>query len=302
MKIEIKTYFLFILLLLPFLSISQQLPQFNQYMFNTISINPAYAGTREKLNVTFLNRNQWVGLEGAPVTQTLTMDMAVSGTNLGVGLSFIQDKLGYEQTTYLYADFSYYIKLNMDYILSFGLKAGFSKYDLDPELLSIQDRFLDNIFNKMKPNFGAGIYLRNDDLFIGLSSPRLVSYNNDTTLEYKSIERASYYLNGGYLLEFTPQLIFKPTFLLKYTNGAPLSLDLTANFLINEKLWLGAAYRLNDAIGGLVSIQATNAMRFGYSYEFNTSDIRPYTSGSHEVFISYEFEFPRPRCNCENKF
>ena len=306
MVIEKKIRYLILFCMLPFLGISQQLPQFSQYMVNMIVVNPAYAGSRERLNVTFLNRNQWVGVNGAPVTQTFSMHTAIPNKNLGVGLSLVHDELGYENTTFVYADVSYTININEDYRLSFGIKAGFSKYGLDPDLLmdpsAVGDQYLDKIFNKAKPNFGFGFFYRSDDWFLGLSSPRMITYNNATDIEYVAIERASYYLNGGYMLEFNPQLKFKPTFLVKYTNGAPVSFDLTANFLINEKLWLGAAYRFGDALGGMISIQATDNLRFGYSYEFITSEINPYTSGSHEIFISYEFDFPKPRCNCENNF
>ena len=301
-----KLHYYLLILLIPFIGVSQQLPQFSQYMFNTTSINPAYAGSREAMVITFLNRNQWVGVNGAPITQTLAIDSSVPGSHLGLGLSVINDKLGYENTTYFYTDAAYMITLNEYYRLSFGLKAGLSRYGLDPDLLMDQsaasDQYLDGIFNKWKPNFGIGFYLRSDDLFIGLSSPRIVSYTNETDIRYEAIERASYYLAGGYILEFNPQLKFKPTAMLKYTNGSPISLDLTANFLINETLWLGIAHRFNDAIGGYLSIQATQALRFGYSYEFNTSNLRTYSSGSHEIFLSYQFELPRPRCKCPNVF
>ncbi|MBN4057965.1 type IX secretion system membrane protein PorP/SprF [Olleya sp. AH-315-K02] len=306
MRIDKKIQYLKIVFLFPVIVMSQQFPQFSQYMFNTIAINPAYAGTREELTIAFLNRNQWVGINGAPVTQTLTLDSSFPNTKLGAGLSIINDKLGYENTTSIYADVSYTLDVNYKYILSFGIKAGISKYGLDAELLidpdAIGDQYLGRIFNNWKPNFGVGIYLRSEDLFLGLSSPRLFDYNNNTSIEYVAIERASYYLNGGYMLEFNHQVSFKPTFLIKYTNGAPISIDLTANLLIEEKLWVGAAYRLNDALGGYVSLQITDDIKFGYAYEFITSAISTYTSGSHELFMSYQIKLFEPDCDCENKF
>jgi len=306
MTIDKKLLFILLICITPVLSHSQQLPQFTQYMYNTISINPAYAGTRERLNIAFLNRNQWIGVNGAPVTQTITADMSIPNSNLGIGLSIIHDKLGYERTSFIYSDLSYTIYMNKDYRLTFGFKAGVSKYGLDPDLLmdpsAIGDQYLDNIFNKWKPNFGAGIYYRSDDWFVSFSSPRILSYNNKTDIEYAAIERVSYYFNGGYMLKFNHHLKFKPTFLLKYTNGAPVSVDLTGNFLINEKLWLGLAYRVGDAIGGLVSLDATDNLKFGYAYEFATTALNPYTSGSHEIFMIYKFDYPRSECDCENKF
>jgi type IX secretion system PorP/SprF family membrane protein len=306
MHIGKNIQYLILLCLFPFLGITQQLPQFSQYMYNTVAINPAYAGSRERLNITLLNRNQWVGLDGAPVTQTMSMHSAIPGTNLGVGLSLINDKLGYENSTYLYTDVSYTINTSKDFRLSFGIKFGLSRYGLNADLLSdpdaIGDQYLDKIFNNWQTNIGIGVYYRSDDWYIGLSAPRFFNYENNTDIEYLAIDRVSSYFIGGYMYKFNPQLKFKPTFLVKYTNGAPVSVDLTANFLINEKLWLGAAYRVTESLGALMSIQANDYLKFGYSYEFNTSALTPYTSGSHEIFISYEFDFPRPSCNCENNF
>ena len=306
MQLKKKTYYIILICIFPFLGIAQQLPQFSQYMYNTVAVNPAYAGSRERLNITLLNRNQWVGLNGAPVTQTFSAHSAVPATKLGVGLSFINDKLGYENSTYIYADASYTINTSEKFRLSFGVKVGMSKYGLNADLLSDQnamgDQFLDKIFNRWKTNIGVGIYYRSDDWYLGISAPRLFNYDNNTEIEYNAIDRASTFLIGGLMYKFNPQLKFKPTFLVKYTNGAPVSVDLTANFLINDKLWLGAAYRVTESFGALMSIEANDNLKFGYSYEINTSAISPYTSGSHEIFISYEFDFPRPRCNCENVF
>ena len=291
-----------------FKGISQQLPQFTQFIFNTISINPAYAGTREKLTVAFLNRNQWVGIDGGPVTQTFTADTSIPYSNLGVGLSVINDQLGFERITYAYADGSYTVNLNKDYRLSFGLKAGATRYDIDPDLLSdseaIGDQFLDRNFNRWEPNFGAGLYLRTDNWFVGFSSPRIINYANNSDLDFLGIERISYYLNGGYLLNLSSGLTFRPTVLFKFTNGAPPSADLTANFLVNEKLWLGASYRTGDGFGGLATFQAFKNLRVGYAYEYTINSIRQFTSGSHEVFITYQFDLFRPvsQCNCPNKF
>ena len=125
---------------------------------------------------------------------------------------------------------------------------------------------------------------------------------NPTDIEYVAIDRVSSYLIGGYMYKMNPRLKFKPTFLVKYTNGAPVSVDLTASFLLNNKLWLGVAYRVTESFGALMSLDVSDNFKFGYSYEFNTSALNAYTYGSHELFVSYEFDFPKPRCNCENVF
>ncbi|AXT20183.1 type IX secretion system membrane protein PorP/SprF [Flavobacteriaceae bacterium AU392] len=301
-----NTFFLITFCLCIGFSFAQQLPQFTQYIYNTVSINPAYAGTREKFNITVLNRNQWVGVDGAPVTQTFSSDTNLEESNVGIGLSVINDRLGFEKITYAYADVSYTINLNDDYRLTFGLKAGGTRYGIDSELLTdpdaIGDIFLDRTFNRWEPNFGAGIYYRSDDWFIAFSSPRIINYAGNTNTDFLGIERVSYYLNGGYLLNLHSRVTFRPTFLVKYTNGAPASVDLTANFLINKKLWLGTSYRVGESFGGLATFQVTNNLKAGYSYEYNTSKIRQFTTGSHEIFLIYEFELFRPKCNCGNKF
>ena len=281
---------------------AQQFPQFTQYMYNTISVNPAYAGSREFMVINLLNRNQWVGVEGAPKTQTLTVHSSVPDTQLGLGLSVINDKIGYENSTYAYADVSYTINLRKDRWLAFGFKAGASKYDLRDELINDptygSDPFLDDVFYRWSPNFGAGVYYRSEYFYFGISAPRLINIKNKTDLEYKSIDRASYYVNGGYLWEISHKLAFKPTFLIKYTNGAPVSVDITSNFYINEKVWLGGFYRLGDGFGALVNFRITDIINIGYSFDYITSDLNPYANGSHEVMLGFDLPFPKPKCNC----
>lgn len=306
MKI-IKFITFIVIIMLPILSIGQQHAQFTQYMYNTISINPAYAGSREIMVINLLNRNQWVGVNGAPITQTFSAHTSLPNTRLGVGLSFLNDELGYEKTTYAYADVSYTLNINKfdAYKIAFGIKVGASKYDLDNALLDDpiygSDPFLNTINYKWMPNIGAGIYYRGESLYIGLSAPKLINYKNEN-LEYVSLDRVSYFFKGGYLLDVHKNLKFKPTFLVKYTDGAPISLDFSTLFFINEKLWLGTSYRLNDSFGALVNFKIATGLYVGYAYDFITSDLNPYTSGSQEIMISYEFIFPKPKCKCKDLY
>lgn len=280
-------------------TMAQQLPQFTQYMFNTISINPAYAGSRGTFSAVGLHRSQWVGLEGGPETQTLSVHAPLRNENIGIGVSFINDKLGYENFTYLYGDFSYTIKTGQKSQLAFGVKAGFTHYNLDEELLNdpsiINDPFFNDVSNRWSPNIGAGLYWHSQKWYLGLSTPRLLNtdYNNGGSgnIDYVALERLSYYLTGGYVFDLSATTKLKPSVLLKATNGAPLSLDISANFLFNEKLWLGAGYRFNEsaaAIGGIADFQISKQLRIGYAYEYPISDIRPYTSGTHEVLLMFE--------------
>lgn len=303
---KINLYILF-LLLFPIIGSAQQVPQFTQYMYNTISFNPAYAGSREIMVINVLNRNQWAGIHGAPITQTLSAHTSIPNTNFGVGLSIIKDELGYEKTTYGYADVSYTIRLNKydAYKLAFGLKFGASKYDLDQNLLNdgfnSSDPFLDMVNFNWSPNIGAGIYFRGESFYLGVSSPKLINYEN-SNMEYVSLDRVSYFFNGGYLLDLNSNLKFKPTFLVKYTNGAPMSLDLSTLFYINEKLWLGGSYRLFDSFGAIINFKVFDGLSFGYAYDYITSDLTAFSSGSHEFMINYEFVFPKPRCKCKDLY
>lgn len=298
MKIS-KLISISVLLLSVSAAFSQQLPQFTQYMFNTISINPAYAGSRETLSIVGLHRSQWVGLEGGPETQTLSAHTPLRNENMGLGISFINDKLGYENFAYLYADYSYTIKTSEKTKLAFGLKGGFTQYTLDEVLLNdpdvVGDPFFNDVSNRWSPNVGAGLYLHSQMWYVGLSAPRLLNtdYNKgrNGTLDYVALERTSYYLTGGYVFNLSETTKLKPSVLLKATNGAPLSFDVSANFLFNDTFWIGGGYRMNQnaaAIGGIADFQVSKQLRIGYAYEYPISDLRPYTSGTHEVLLMFE--------------
>ena len=278
---------------------SQQLPQFTQYMFNTISINPAYAGSRETLSIVGLHRSQWVGLEGGPETQTLSAHAPLRNEKMGLGISFVNDKLGYENFTYLYADYSYTIKVSESTKLAFGAKAGLTHYNLDEELLNdpfvVDDPFFNDVSNRWSPNVGAGLYLHSQQWYVGLSAPRILNtdYNKgrEGTLDYIALERISYYLTGGYVFNLSETTKLKPSVLLKATNGAPLSFDISANFLFNETFWIGGGYRVDQntaAIGAIADFQISKQLRIGYAYEYPISDLRAYTSGTHEILLMFE--------------
>ncbi|SHJ19520.1 PorP/SprF family type IX secretion system membrane protein [Algibacter luteus] len=281
------------------IGLAQQLPQFTQYMYNTISINPAYAGSRETLSVVGLHRSQWVGLEGGPSTQTLSVHSPLRNDRVGLGLSFINDELGYENFSYLYGDFSYTIPVGNKSKLAFGMKAGFTQYSLDEEILNdpkvSNDNFFNDISSRWSPNVGLGAFLHSNRWYIGLSAPRILNndYNSSTdgNNSYVALERVSYYFTGGYVFDLSATTKFKPAMLLKATNGAPLSFDITANFLFNDKLWLGASYRINEsaaALGGIADFQISKQLRIGYAYEYPISELRAYTSGTHEVLLMFE--------------
>ncbi len=288
---------------------AQQLPQFTQYMYNTIAINPAYAGSRGALSIVGLNRNQWGGFDGGPQTQTLSIHSPLRNEKVGLGLSLINDKSGFENFTYVYADFSYTIKASEKVKVSFGLKGGMTYYKLAEELYNLtevnQDSYFDERLNRWNSNLGAGILFHSDKWYFGLSVPKIINHdlNNDTS--YAALETVHYYGIGGYVFDLNKNLKFKPSYMIKYTKGAAFSTDLTANFLFDEKFWIGGSYRFNGeqrAIGALVDFQVSQQFRVGYTYEVPTGEIRPYTTGSHEILLMYEFKYTKKKMKSPRYF
>lgn len=292
-----KTRFIYLILLLvsSISGFSQQDPQYTQYMYNTINVNPAYAGSRGVLSVFGLYRTQWVGLEGAPDTGTFSINTPLNNSNVGLGVSFVNDRIGPAVENNLSVDFSYTVPMNESYKLSFGIKGTANLLDVDYTKLNRRDitdgMFQYNIDNRFSPNVGAGIYLHSDKLYAGVSIPNILetSHYDDNTLSTEAKERMHLYAIGGYVFDLTESIKFKPAFLGKVVQGAPLQLDLTANFMFNNKFVLGAAWRWSAAVSALAGFQVSDRWFIGYAYDAETTKLANYNSGSHEIFLRYEF-------------
>jgi type IX secretion system PorP/SprF family membrane protein len=277
---------------------AQQDAQYTNYMYNTININPAYAGSRGCLSVFGLHRTQWVGLSGAPVTNTFSIQSPITGTNVGLGLNVVNDRIGPSNETNVAADFAYSIKTSETYKLSFGAKASanFLSVDLQGLRQDLGDpKLANNIAKNFSPNIGAGIYLHSDDTYIGLSVPNILETKHFdksdagvTNVNYVAKERMNFYAIAGHVFDLSENIKFKPAVLAKIVTGAPLQVDATANFMINEKFVIGAAYRWSAALSALVGFQATDSWFIGYGYDFETTKLASYNSGSHEIFLRYE--------------
>jgi type IX secretion system PorP/SprF family membrane protein len=272
-------------------SYAQQDAQFTQYMYNTINVNPAYAGSRGAMSIFALHRTQWVGLDGAPTTNAVSINTPLNSSRLGLGVSVINDKIGPTHENTISADLSYTVPASETFKLSFGIKATANLFDLDVSRLSPKqagDLSLQN-FNKFTPNIGAGIYLHSDKAYIGLSIPNFIETNRYDDNDVKIFkEKKSYYLIGGYVFDLNPTIKFKPALLTKMVAGAPLQVDLSGNFLFNDKFMVGAAYRVSAAMSGMVGFQVSDGMYIGYAYDLETTKLDNYNSGSHEVFLRYE--------------
>jgi type IX secretion system PorP/SprF family membrane protein len=295
-----KYIYLFVIIILNVFSVKgQQTPQFTQYMYNTIAVNPGYAGSREALTIVGLHRSQWVGIGGGPVTQTLSIHSPLRNEKIGVGFSFINDKLGYEKYNYLYTDVSYTVNLTKRTKLAFGIKAGFSYYNIDETLFDdpgvYNDPYFQEKINRWTPNIGAGLYLHQPKWYVGLSSPKLVQNDFSKLGKYVVMEQNHFYMIGGYVFDLNNGMKLRPTTLIKYTKGAPLSYDATLSCYFFEKLWLGAAYRFKDSAGALVDFQVTKQLRIGYAYDYPVSSVSRFTTGSHEIMLLFDFKFDKTK-------
>ena len=283
---------IFALMLTCYSGFAQQDAQYTQYMYNTININPAYAGSRGVMSVFGLHRTQWVGLDGAPTTNTFSLNTPISNSNLGVGFSLVNDRIGPTSDNTISADISYTIPMNEAYKLSFGVKASGNIFNLDTDKLDpaqANDPNLQNFNNEFSPNFGAGVYFHSDKLYLGLSVPNFLQdskYNDNEVAVFQ--ERMNFYFIGGYVFDVSPSIKFKPAFLTKMVTGSPLQMDASANFLFFDKFMLGGAYRWDAAVSALAGFQVTDGLFIGYSYDMETTQLRRYNSGSHEVFLRFE--------------
>lgn len=288
-----KTKFiLFSMLLSGFLSFAQQDAQYTQYMYNTVNINPAYAGSRGMMSFFGLYRTQWVGLDGAPKTGAFSLNTPIGNSKVGVGLSFINDQIGPTDENTFSADVSYTVPAGENTKLSFGVKGSASLFSLDVNKLDPShagDPNLQSYSSKLSPNIGAGVYLHSDRYYVGLSVPRLLEqYQYDDNNVEISKAKMHYYLIGGYVFDLSANFKLKPATLIKAVQGAPLQADLSLTGLYMEKFSLGAAYRWDAAWSAMAGFQITDGLMIGYAYDRDTTRLRNYNNGSHEIYLRFE--------------
>ncbi|WP_449314337.1 PorP/SprF family type IX secretion system membrane protein [Psychroflexus salinarum] len=273
---------------------AQQDPNFTQYMYNTMSINPAYAGSRDVLSATVLHRSQWLGFDGAPTSQTLSAHSPIKDGKMGLGFNIVNDQIGVTKQTDINAVYSYAIEVNRYTKLSFGINAGINMLNVDfNDLNSLPNdpEFENNIENKFSPQVGLGALLYNDQYFIGLSVPALLRsdrFSDSNVADATVRDRLHYFLTAGLVFDINPSLKFKPSILMRHVSGSPLLAELSSNFLINDKLTVGAAYRLNSAFSGLFAFQVSDSILLGLSYDRDTSTLSSYNDGSLEFFARFE--------------
>jgi type IX secretion system PorP/SprF family membrane protein len=278
---------------------AQQDPHYTQYMYNMNVINPAYAGSKENLSIGMLYRKQWVEIEDAPTTATFSGHAPV-GKNVGLGLSVISDKIGPVEENNIYGDFSYTLQLGGEHKLAFGLKAGLTLHqvglysDINHTLPDQNDpAFAQNTSNSYF-NLGSGLFYYTNKYYLALSVPNMMKSKH---LDYNGrkfgSEVSHYFLTGGYVFDVSENIKFKPFFMMKSAFNAPTSLDLSTNFLFNQKFEAGITYRLEDSFGAMINYAISPNVKLGYAYDHIVSDLNVTTPSSHEIVLLFDLNFPR---------
>lgn len=291
MKLQFKHIVLSLLWITSAVGFAQQEAQFTQYMYNTSTINPAYAGSRGGLTLFGQHRSQWVGLEGAPKTTSFTLNAPINYSKLGYGVSFMSDNLGAMSDNTIAFDLSYTIEASRDYKLAFGVKVSGNFLNVDYDKLTIYDptEGTSNITNQFTPNIGAGAYLYSDKSYFGLSVPFLLEQDRNKNNNYATMKQTMHvYAMAGHVFDISPDFKLKPTLLAKVIQNAPLQVDVSANALISNKLTLGASYRLSSAFSALAGFQLSDQFFIGYSYDTEVTKLANYNNGSHEILLRFE--------------
>lgn len=279
-------------------------PQFTQYMFNEMFINPAYAGSREQISATSVYRNQWVGLQGAPKTQTASINGPLLNKKLGVGLTIMNETIGVTHQFAVYGDYAYRIQTGSNGAFAMGVQAGFINHQEDlSEVITNEENDKEFLFNTPRvilPNAGFGMYYNTDRFYAGLSIPRMFQNNvagdgSSAVSNKLNFQTWHYYFTTGYVFPVSESVKLKPTLMVKEVSGAPLIADITIHALLKDVFWLGFSYRTEDSFAGIVTFQITPQLRIGYSYDYTTTELNNYNSGTHEINIGYDFFFNKKK-------
>lgn len=275
---------------------AQQDPMYTQYMENLSILNPAYVGSKDVATAMAVSRNQWVSMPGAPDTRTLAISSPVKDLNMGLGLSFLSDRIGVIKQNGLYLDYAYRLNLGNGAMLSLGLKGGINFYEAGLTGLQTNDPndpvFAQDINRKFLPNLGVGAFFNGSNYYFGLSAPKLIENKinvNGFSSQGLSREQVHLFFMGGYVFGVNKIVKFKPSVLTSFVANAPLSLSLTGTLMFYDRLWLGAMYRFGDSFGGLFQVQVTNQLKVGYSYDLSVNQLSAYNNGTHEIMIIYDF-------------
>lgn len=272
---------------------AQQNPVYTQYMYNPTIINPAYAASKESMSFFGLYRNQWVGIDGAPKTANVGFTTPLNNPKLGLGVNFVNDHIGALDENSISFDLAYTLDVDAQYKLALGLKGTANLLSMSYSKLNIYDQTMpfayEDVKNKFSPNIGAGAYLYSDVAYLGLSVPKVFKVDYYDDIKRRTMrQQPLFYMMGGYVFDLGSDWLLKPAFLSKIGGGKP-SVDLTANFLFQEKFTIGTAYRWNASISALTGFQIDENWFLGYAYDFDTTKLNPYNAGTHEIFMRFDW-------------
>ncbi len=297
----IKRKLLYLLVLVTTAAGAQQLPHFSQYMINDYVMNPAIGGSRDYVEGKSNNRYQWVGITDAPRTYVLSLQGPTKNRKMGIGGYLYTDITGPTRRTGVDLSYSYHIKVSEKIKLSFGVAGGLLQFAVDGSKINLRDEgdfaLSNGLQSVIVPDFSAGFYLYSEKFYVGASAPQMLR-SRLQFFDYPTSSRLSehYYAMAGYHLKITEDFEFEPSALVKFVNPAPVQYDIGGRFNYKQRVWIGGAYRNLDAFTGLVGFTWKNLL-FGYSYDFTTSNLKNYSTGTHEVMIGVKFakkEQPEP--------
>ncbi|NKI30594.1 PorP/SprF family type IX secretion system membrane protein [Croceivirga thetidis] len=274
------------------LGLAQKEPQYTQYMYNVGSFNPAYVGTVESFDLAALYRAQWIDIPGAPRTIRFGANYPLENEKMGIGFNAVNEELGPISQTYIDGSYSYQIDISSETLLSFGINAGGSLLNVDYSRGNFENPNDPSVGpieqNNFYPIIGAGIFMYEDDWYLGVSIPNFLTngiYNDEVATIVE--DEIQYNFIGGYVFDLTDRLRFKPAFLLNYLKGSPVNMNISANFLFQETFTAGVSYRFDNAVSGLAGFQVSPSLFIGYSYDYNTNGLAQFNSGSHEAILKF---------------
>jgi type IX secretion system PorP/SprF family membrane protein len=273
---------------------AQQHPIFTQYMFNGLVINPAYSGSHEAMTLTASGRRQWSGIKGAPQTEVFSMHSPIKFSRSAAGAVLIHDQVGVINQYMFYGTYAYRIPVSKNAKIAVGAQAGATYYRADFNDLNIvtntgqADPAFGGTDSRFLPNLGIGAYYYNKRTYVGLSLPTVINNRlNNQDANLKATQARHYFLSAGHVIDLNADLKLKPNVLLKWVEGGPFQYDINANLLIKDKLWVGASYRMQDSVDGLLEFIVNEQLSFGYSYGYPISALASFQSGTHEVVLNY---------------
>ena len=287
-------------LFISLLALGQQRSVLSQYRYNQLIINPAYAGHMNDLTVNLLHRNQWVNMEGAPVTNIASVHAGIKDKNSGFGLTFIDESIGVHQSFALFGSYSYKVKFETG-TLSAGIQGGFNKLNSNFDQLNLQsqnDVVFSTFNNTFNPNFGVGLFYGNRHGYVGLSVPYVIENRviRSVGRVTEAREARYYFLTGGYLFPLNKDMIFYPSALVRVQENSPIGFDLNANVILQDVLNVGASYRSGDAVSLMCTLTVNENFTFGYAYDYTVSNINNYTNDTHELMLIYRISLYKEKC------